>query len=138
MFLSFSGEPIIADVGLGRIIKEVDELRTTIAGTPLYFPPEINAKRPYTIECDIWSLGLILYAIFANDIPNKNVQNYSQLNTWCKNPQIPKLPGHVDPQLKDLISCMLTPEKNRISITEVISHPLFKDLHTNSSGFSQK
>ncbi len=34
---------------------------TSIVGTPVYMAPQILQRKPYTVKCDIWSLGIIFY-----------------------------------------------------------------------------
>ena len=42
----------------------------TYCGSPLYTSPEIILKKPYVgPECDVWSLGVILYTMLTATMP---------------------------------------------------------------------
>lgn len=38
---------------------------TVGAGTPLNMAPEVISSNNYTKQCDVWSIGIIFYEIFA-------------------------------------------------------------------------
>lgn len=65
-----SGEDVkIADFGLGNFYKE-GELLKTACGSPCYASPEMLARNPYDPEMvDIWSSGIILYAMACGYLP---------------------------------------------------------------------
>ena len=45
-------------------------MTATYCGSPLYTSPEIILKRPYLgPECDVWSLGVILYTMLTATMP---------------------------------------------------------------------
>ncbi len=64
----------IIDFGLSNIlnfneIKNVASLNFhTKVGTPLYLAPEI-LKGTYSVKCDLWSLGVIMYFLLSGKLP---------------------------------------------------------------------
>ena len=58
----------ISDFGLARFIK-TDEYAQTTCGTPGYVAPEIINLKPYSKECDYWSIGVILYILLSGSPP---------------------------------------------------------------------
>jgi len=57
----------IADFGYARKVPP-DGLRT-LCGTPGYLAPEILEQTPYGTQCDMWSLGVIVYILLGGYSP---------------------------------------------------------------------
>lgn len=68
-----SGQALVSDFGLAKIIDEEADLTRTIAlmGTPNYMAPELTrgGKGAATTACDVWSLGVMLYELLAGQQP---------------------------------------------------------------------
>ena len=59
----------IADFGLSKD-THTEPMVATYCGSPLYTSPEIILKKPYLgPECDVWSLGVILYTMLTATMP---------------------------------------------------------------------
>jgi serine/threonine protein kinase len=59
----------LSDFGLSKLVKQ-DELCKTSCGSPFYCAPEIFLGNPYCGKAiDIWSLGIVLYAMVCDDLP---------------------------------------------------------------------
>jgi serine/threonine protein kinase len=59
----------IADLGLARPVPP-DGMMKTICGSVHYMAPEILEEQPYDgTKADIWSLGIIIYAMTLNQLP---------------------------------------------------------------------
>lgn len=52
------GDVKLADFGFSRGLFNKDERRRTAKGTIQWMAPEVLEGRPYTKNCDIWSLGI--------------------------------------------------------------------------------
>ena len=50
----------LADFDLAKIM---DNGKASVVGTPYYLAPEVIKGR-YNTKCDIWSLGVVLLALF--------------------------------------------------------------------------
>lgn len=59
----------IADFGFSKKLKKLDEVITTICGTPLYMAPQVVQKQKYSYKADIWSLGVILFELINGKTP---------------------------------------------------------------------
>lgn len=60
--------PKLVDFGLSKIIGPMEKAIDPF-GTVGYAAPEILKKRAYSKEIDLWSLGIIIYALICGSLP---------------------------------------------------------------------
>lgn len=96
MFDKPGGTVKFIDFGLATQMKGKKE----IAGTPYYIAPEV-LKMTYGTECDIWSLGVVLYQLMSGKFPFDGRSQFDLFKN-IKNKE-PKIPSHFSADLKDLI-----------------------------------
>jgi len=58
----------IADFGLAKKVPRQGVLKT-LCGTPNYVAPEVIRREPYDWQCDVWSLGVIVYILLGGYSP---------------------------------------------------------------------
>lgn len=72
---SVDGEVKLIDFGLAKQTATKGEVIHAIAGTPYFIAPEV-LKKNYQKECDIWSLGVVLFVMMTGaypfDVTNNN------------------------------------------------------------------
>lgn len=115
----------VADFGLCGYVKE-DELMKTFCGSPAFCAPECISKVNYDgRKSDIWSLGVILFAMLTGEFP-WNLSNTSVMVQQILTADF-TFPNYLNQQSKDLISKMLKVNPNdRISMEDILKHPFLK------------
>lgn len=127
ILIDSSGELKIIDFGLSIIFTPNSKL-SDIVGTPIYMAPEIT-NESYGPECDLWSIGIIMYYMMLGNLPNFG-ENKAQI---LKNLKSGKFEINLNKELivfshesKDLLARLLcrNPQK-RISCKEALLHDWF-------------
>ncbi|XP_044480141.1 SNF1-related protein kinase catalytic subunit alpha KIN10-like [Mangifera indica] len=115
----------IADFGLSNIMRDGHFLKTS-CGSPNYAAPEVISGKLYAgPEVDVWSCGVILYALLCGTLPFDD-ENIPNLFKKIKG-GIYTLPSHLSPGARDLIPRMLIVDPmKRISIPDIRQHPWFQ------------
>ncbi|CAI7791004.1 unnamed protein product [Closterium sp. NIES-54] len=114
----------VADFGISAMLKPGERIRG-YAGSPFYIAPEVLGGA-YAFECDVWSLGVVLYVLLAQKLPFWHDSDAGVYKLILK--------GHVDTRTgpwtsisrdaKGLVHRMLTSDASqRITLDEVIEHP---------------
>ncbi|RVW80863.1 SNF1-related protein kinase catalytic subunit alpha KIN10 [Vitis vinifera] len=115
----------IADFGLSNIMRDGHFLKTS-CGSPNYAAPEVISGRLYAgPEVDVWSCGVILYALLCGTLPFDD-ENIPNLFKKIKG-GIYTLPSHLSTGARDLIPRMLIVDPmKRMTIPEIRQHPWFQ------------
>lgn len=117
----------IADFGMTSL-NPPGSLLETSCGSPHYCDPMVVSGSMYDgLKADIWSCGVILYAMVTGRLPfdDDNIQRLLQ------KVQVGQyhLPSDLPKDLRDLIKQMLTVDpKERISLEGIKAHPWFKSI----------
>ena len=114
----------LVDFGLSNIYHS-NELLSTSCGSPSYAAPEmLNSKEYDGSKVDIWSSGIILFAMICGYLPfeDKDKENlYKKIQEG-----IFSIPSFVSEQAKDLIQRILVTEPTkRMTIHHIKNHPWF-------------
>ena len=109
------------------LVKDLPQIKTKekINSGLFFIAPEILEKKFHNEECDLWSLGIIIYALSFKDYPFKGNDSIEILN------EIRKIGNNFknktnDSKLNDLISRLLIEDPNkRITWNQYFNHPFF-------------
>ncbi|KAK8889837.1 hypothetical protein M9Y10_034591 [Tritrichomonas musculus] len=119
----------LTDFGLCKQVSSDAQKLLTTCGTLVYAAPEIIKKEPYNgMLADIWSAGIVLYAMVANHFPWVTDPNLpaeriiAETARQITEGDIPVPDGTY--QLQDLVMSMLTvnPEE-RPTADDILQHP---------------
>lgn len=115
----------IADFGLSNVAHDGDFLRTS-CGSPNYAAPEVISGNLYAgPEVDVWSCGVILYALLCGTLPfdDESIPNlFKKIKSGMYS-----LPSHLSQSSRELILRMLVVDPiKRITISEVRLHPWYQ------------
>lgn len=130
----------VSDFGLSALPdqRRSDGMLVTPCGTPAYVAPEVLKKIGYDgSKADIWSCGVILYALLCGYLP---FQGENVMRIYSKSFKADyALPEWISPGAKNLIKNLLVvdPEK-RFSIVDIMKDPWFQLGFMRPIAFSMK
>ena len=116
----------IIDFGLSNYFKEGQKnLLSTPCGSPCYASPEMVAGKKYDgFKIDIWSTGIILYAMLCGYLPFEDKDNDILFEKILECKLV--FPKYISKNAKDLIKKILvTDPDKRITIPEIKRHPFY-------------
>ncbi|KAG9018236.1 hypothetical protein FRB90_011805 [Tulasnella sp. 427] len=121
---------IITDFGFANKFEhKADDLMQTSCGSPCYAAPELVISEGLYVgsAVDIWSCGVILYAMLAGYLPfdddpaNPDGDNINLLYKYIINTKL-TFPEYVSAEARDLLGLMLVPDPARRCDLEAIKN----------------
>lgn len=114
----------ITDFGLAS--TSYCNIMRSYVGTPGYTPPEVIAGNDYDEKCDVWSLGVCLYAMITANLPFSTGNNYRKLIDEAENLRFPL---NFSPALVDLLKRMLhVRPSSRCRLIDIQNHPWLRGV----------
>ncbi|KAI9064074.1 Pkinase-domain-containing protein [Trametes sanguinea] len=114
----------VADFGMA-VWQGKGNMLQTACGSPHYAAPEVIMGQAYDgTASDIWSCGVILYALLSGRLPFDD----EDLPTLLEKVKVGKftMPSDIDARAQDLIRRMITKDvRKRITIPEILRHPFY-------------
>ncbi len=121
ILFSPSGDPMLTDFGIAKLIQDADETHTLTdtgvgIGTPDYMAPEQGLGKPIDARADIYSLGIIFYELITGQKPFSAETPMAVILKHMTDPlpnpaeMIPGLPPQV---VKVLLKAVAKKTKNR-------------------------
>ena len=116
----------IIDFGLSNYFKKGQkDLLVTPCGSPCYASPEMVAGYKYDgFKIDIWSTGIILYAMLCGYLPFEDKDNDLLFEKILECKLV--FPKYISKMSRDLMEKILVTDPDiRISLEEIKNHPFF-------------
>ena len=122
----------IIDFGTARIFDKSKNPQS-IVGSSYYIAPEVLKQR-YNKECDLWSVGVILYMFIVGHAPfdgcdDEEITSNIQSGIYSK---VDKRWKKASREVKDLIQKLLVYQpKKRLTAIQALQHPWFRITDSN-------
>ena len=116
------GQVKISDFGLSRFYDK-NGLASTPCGSPCYASPECISGKPYDAQTtDVWSVGVILYAMVTGQLPWTK-RNQAQLFEQIRRGEY-TIPSYISYHCSDFIRGLMTVDnRKRLTIEQALNHP---------------
>ncbi len=129
LFVSTDGEAHLklADFGLSTEVSGPDDIITDAVGSAFFIAPEVF-RRKYTLACDAWSLGVLLYLMLSGTVPfGANATKPHEVHRSIKKDELTFTSSawsRISPSARELVAGLL--EKTvwkRYTLAQALSHP---------------
>jgi serine/threonine protein kinase len=122
LLLDLSRRVKISDFGLSRFVR-ADGLVDTPCGSPCYVSPECISGKPYDgCKSDLWSVGVIAYALLTGQLPWTK-RNQQQLFEQIRKADF-VLPAYLSDPCRAVIQGFMTVDcSRRLTIESALRHP---------------
>ena len=140
ILINSKGYAKISDFGVSAMVEGSWAQKKSMVGTYIYMAPERIDADIYYLNCDVWSLGVIImecvlgyypYLIYNNFEPLNSVWNLHEL---IENNPVPPLDDKI--YSKELIDfskkCLIKNLKERPTATVLLKHPFIKKYEDRS------
>lgn len=125
----------LIDFGFAEYVGEHEErLLTTACGSVNYVPPEMLLTKKFSgKKADVWSLGIVLFALLTNEFPFDGETDEATFRQIMANQYLSSSwTTCLSPACVDLIKRMLNPNPNlRPSMAQVLQHPWVRAFMTH-------
>lgn len=132
VLIDADGHLKIGDFGLAKYLREntakTGYSRTgSICGTRNYLPPEMLYGRQYSMEADMWSLGVMLYRMMCGCFPFDAARTKEVFHMVRREPV--KIPKVLSFEARSLLLMLLHKDpQERMTVTEAMTHPFFASI----------
>jgi MAP/microtubule affinity-regulating kinase len=123
----------VIDFGFGHRYDPADPTMDVQCGTPQYSAPEVLRGDPYAPSVDVWSAGVILYAMAAGALPFNGDTREDIAHAVVTDE--PDFPPSLGPLLTDLLTRLLTKDPAaRIPLGDILAHAWVTSTESASQG----
>jgi serine/threonine-protein kinase len=107
-----SGRLVLMDFGTG---EEMSDQTPRLAGTPIYLAPEVLARRPASVESDIYAVGVLLFYVLTGAFPvvGESLDALAAAHREGRSRTVRELQPRVPPGLARVVDRALAPDPRR-------------------------
>eukprot|EP00298_Acanthocystis_sp_HF-20_P012312 c19829_g2_i1.p1 GENE.c19829_g2_i1~~c19829_g2_i1.p1 ORF type:complete len:341 (-),score=115.70 c19829_g2_i1:1-1023(-) len=125
----------VSDFGFANVYDPNNKFVAT-CGTPLYVAPEIIDCVPYNVQCDMWSLGVIVFILLCGYPPfygDDDEELFARIRGGDYEFMSPAW-DNISKTAKNFIDCCFqtNPEK-RITAKDALKHPWIVDVQSTAA-----
>ena len=137
---SFEGEVKIVDFGIAKAESQMETTRAgTLKGKFGYMSPEQAEGQTVDLRTDIFSLGIVLWELLANDrlfVANNEINTLRKIRD-CQVPSLRKIDPNINPELERIVMKALTRDRNlRYQTAAALHRDLNRFLNRQYPDFS--
>eukprot|EP00929_Paragymnodinium_shiwhaense_P109337 TRINITY_DN75747_c0_g1_i1.p1 TRINITY_DN75747_c0_g1~~TRINITY_DN75747_c0_g1_i1.p1 ORF type:complete len:1052 (-),score=231.82 TRINITY_DN75747_c0_g1_i1:58-3213(-) len=130
VMLDAQGYLKLVDFGVAKKLDEKFQRTFTLVGTAAYMAPEVIRGRGYGTECDVWSLGVMLYELVCGKLPfGDDTDDDRIMCSAILNEQLEFPASYQDSAGKRLIAGLL--DKQPMRRLGVMGHQGWEDVKEN-------
>lgn len=140
VMVSFEGEIKIVDFGIAKAESQMETTRAgTLKGKFGYMSPEQAEGQPVDLRTDIFSLGIVLWELLANDrlfIANNEINTLRKIRD-CQVPSLRKINPNIQAELDRITQKALARDRNlRYQTAAALHRDLSRFLNRQYPDFS--
>lgn len=142
VMVSFEGELKIVDFGIAKAESKMETTRAgTLKGKFGYMSPEQAEGQPVDLRTDIFSLGIILWELLANDrlfVANNEINTLKKIRD-CQIPSLRKIDPNIPVELERITNKALAKDRNlRYQTSAALHRDLNRFLNRQYPDFSAR
>jgi 5'-AMP-activated protein kinase catalytic alpha subunit len=128
LLLDYQHNLKLVDFGLSNTYKQGETLKTP-CGSPCYAAPEmIEGKLYYGSRVDVWSSGVILFAMVAGFLPFED-KDTSKLYQKILSGEF-QMPKNLSKDCQHMLKAVMeTDPDKRLTTQQIMDHPWYKNQH---------
>lgn len=140
VMVSFEGEVKIVDFGIAKAESQIETTRAgTLKGKFGYMSPEQAEGQPVDLRTDIFSLGIVLWELLANDrlfVANNEINTLRKIRD-CQIPSLRKINPNIHTELERISQKALARDRNlRYQTAAALHRDLNRFLNRQYPDFS--
>lgn len=140
LMVSFEGEVKIVDFGIAKAESQIETTRAgTLKGKFGYMSPEQAEGQPVDLRTDIFSLGIVIWELLANDrlfVANNEINTLRKIRD-CQVPSLRKINPNIHTELERIVQKALARDRNlRYQTAAALHRDLNRFLNRQYPDFS--